>query len=262
MEPPFPGMDPYLEDPGLWPDVHHRLITVFCDQIQEQLPPRYRAVITPYVAFESVEIAPVRKIAPDVAVLDRDQPHLPYTGVAVVEEAPLSLPAAMLVPVEYGRIEIRTVRDQTLVTAIELLSPANKRPGLDGADAYEKKRQEIFFSTAHLLEIDLLRGGKRPQVARPLPEASYFIFLSRVQRRPYIDIWPLSLQAPITPVPVPLQAPDPDVRLDIGAAIREIYRRARYDLEIDYRQPPPPPDLTPDEAAWLDAHLRACGLRP
>ena len=26
--------------------------------------------------------------------------------------------------------------------------------------------------------------------------------------------------------------------------------------------PPPPPDLTPDEAAWLDAHLRACGLRP
>jgi hypothetical protein len=59
-----------------------------------------------------------------------------------------------------------------------------------------------------------------------------------------------------------LQAPDPDVRLDIGAAIRETYRRAHYDLEIDYRQPPPSPDLTPDEAAWLDAHLRACGLRP
>ena len=39
MEPPFPGMDPYLEAPSLWPDVHHRLITALCDQIQPQLGP-------------------------------------------------------------------------------------------------------------------------------------------------------------------------------------------------------------------------------
>ena len=26
MPSPFPGMDPYLENPGLWPVVHHRLI--------------------------------------------------------------------------------------------------------------------------------------------------------------------------------------------------------------------------------------------
>ena len=86
------------------------------------------------------------------------------------------------------------MRDQVLVTAIELLSPANKRPGADGAEAYEKKRQELFASTAHLLELDLLRAGRRPQVARPLPEAPYFIFLSRMQRRPNIEIWPLSLR--------------------------------------------------------------------
>ncbi|WP_448337488.1 DUF4058 family protein, partial [Chloroflexus aurantiacus] len=53
----------------------------------------------------------------------------------------------------------------------------------------------------------------------------------------------------------------PDVPLPLTTLVHQVYRNARYDLRIDYRQPPPPPDLTPDEAAWLDAHLRARGLR-
>ena len=261
MELPFPGMDPYLEAPSLWPDVHHRLISTIGDQIQAKLTPGYRAVITPYAVFESIEIAPVRRVVPDVAVVEREPLGRAGGAAAAVEAAPLTLPAVMTVPVEYARIEIRTVRDQVLVTAIELLSPANKRPGLDGAHAYEQKRQEIFSSMAHLIEIDLLRAGTRPQVARPLPPAPYFIFLSRVERRPNIEIWPLALRAAIKLVPVPLRHPDPPVALDLGAAIHEAYRRARYDLEIDYREPPPAPDLPADDAAWLDAHLRERGLR-
>ena len=27
MPSPFPGMDPYLEDPHGWPDVHHEVIS-------------------------------------------------------------------------------------------------------------------------------------------------------------------------------------------------------------------------------------------
>jgi hypothetical protein len=255
-------MDPYLEAPSLWPDVHHRFISMIGDQIQARLPDSYRAVITPYSAFESIEIAPVRRLVRDIAVVEGATFGAARAEARVVEEAPLTLPALMEVPVEYARIEIRSVREHVLVTAIELLSPANKRPSGEGADAYEKKRQEIFSSTAHLLEIDLLRKGRRPQVARPLPEAAYFIFLSRVQRRPQIEIWPLALRAPIKAVPVPLRYPDPPIALNLGAAIHEAYRRARYDLEIDYREPPPPPELAPDDAAWLDAHLRERGLRP
>jgi len=262
MEPPFPGMDPYLEAPTMWPDVHHRLITTIGDQLQAALAPRYRAVITPYATFESVEIAPVRKVVPDVVLIERD-PTAPAEGdVAVFEPAPLTLPAVMEVEVEYARIEIYTVGQRTLVTAIELLAPANKRPGVNGADAYEQKRQEIFGSTVNLLELDLLRHGRRPQVARPLPDAPYFVFLSRVQRRPYIEIWPLSRREPIKLLPVPLLYPDPPAPLDLTAVIHTAYRRGRYDLDIDYHEPPPPPDLAADDAAWLDAHLRAHGLRP
>jgi len=257
---PFPGMDPYLEQPQLWPDVHASLIAAIRDQLQQQIVPRYTAIITPYMAFESLEITPVRVAIPDVAVLEHDWAARSPAAVAIAE-APLTMRAEMEIPTRYGRIEVRTVADNVLVTAIELLSPANKRPGQAGADAYEKKRQELFKSSAHLLEIDLLRAGQRPRLSRPLPNAPYFVFLSRVQRRPEVATWPLSLRAAIPVVPVPLRAPDPDVPLDLTAAIRQIYRNARYDVQVDYRLPPPHPELSADDAAWLDAHLHAVGLR-
>jgi hypothetical protein len=46
----------------------------------------------------------------------------------------------------------------------------------------------------------------------------------------------------------------------LGQLLQEIYDRARYDLSIDYRQPPEPP-LTAEDAAWADELLRAKGLR-
>ncbi len=262
MEPPFPGMDPYLERPSRWPDVHAGLIAAMRDYIQHQLSPRYAAIITPYVAFEDIEIASVRMAVPDVAIVQPETPFATESSVTTTAiPAPLTLPALMQVATRYARIDIRTVEDETLVTAIELLSPANKRPGINGADAYEQKRQEIFRSSAHLLEIDLLRAGRRPKLARPLPDAPYFIFLSRAYRRPHIDIWPLSLRASIPPVPVPLCHPDPDVTLDMTHVIRQVYSNARYDQRTDYHTDPPPPELAPDDAIWLDAHLRTCGLR-
>ena len=262
MQIPFRGMDPYLEAPRLWPDVHHRLITAISDQIQGRLGPHYTAVITPYVAFESLEITPVRMAAvPDVAIIERPALDEPGSVVAILPP-PITGTATMNVPTRYARLEIRTVDGDVLVTAIELLSPANKRPGMDGADTYEKKRQEFFQTEAHLLEIDLLRAGKRPQVRAKLPPAPGFIFLSRAERRPQIGIWPVTWQEPIRVVPVPLRRPDPDVPLDLSACLRAIYASARYERRIDYRLPPPPPELPPEDAAWLDAHLRAAGLRP
>ena len=41
MPSPFPGMDPYLEDPGLWPDVHHRFISATSELLQDRVSPKY-----------------------------------------------------------------------------------------------------------------------------------------------------------------------------------------------------------------------------
>ncbi|PDW03237.1 DUF4058 family protein [Candidatus Viridilinea mediisalina] len=228
MELPFPGMNPYLEAAGLWPEVHHHIITQIFAQIQPQITPTYIARITPYVAFERIDLGSARM---------------------------------MELPTRYGCIEIRSLDAGELVTSIEVLSPANKRSGSEGAVSYEKKRQELFKSSANLLEIDLLRAGQRPQLAGPLPEEPYVIFLSRVELRPAVEIWALPLEQALPVVPVPLRMPDPPVPLDLTLALRQIYRNARYDLQIDYQSDPPPPELSAEHAAWVDARLRACGLR-
>jgi hypothetical protein len=158
-------------------------------------------------------------------------------------------------------VAIRTVEGDTLVTAIEILSFVNKRPGHAAYLTYRRKRQAILESTAHLLEIDLLRAGERPLLAEPLPEAPYFIILSRAERRPVAEVWPLHLQEPLPILPVPLLPPDPDIPLDLGRALAAIYDRSGYDLRINYTQRPPAPALSAEEEAWLEAHLRAAGKR-
>src|SRR4051794_39944095 len=124
----FPGMDPYLEVIHLWPDVQATLSATIANQIQPLLSPKYVAVHVPYIGIEFV---PMRI----------SRPKTPMVGIELME-----------FPTRYHSIEIRLVGDEPVVTAIEILSPVNKRPGADAADAYERKRREIFNSDAHLLE--------------------------------------------------------------------------------------------------------------
>ena len=41
----FPGMDPYLEHPDVWPEVHNRLIVALANAIEPHLSKNYRVVI-------------------------------------------------------------------------------------------------------------------------------------------------------------------------------------------------------------------------
>ncbi len=45
MHNPFPGMNPYLEQPELWHQVHNRLIVAIADDLTPQIVPKYRASI-------------------------------------------------------------------------------------------------------------------------------------------------------------------------------------------------------------------------
>jgi hypothetical protein len=156
-------------------------------------------------------------------------------------------------------VEIRDTAKRNLVTVIEFLSPTNKRG--DGRREYLKKRSQLLLSTSHLLEIDLLRKGRRVPMQRPLPGAPYFVFLSRAGKRPHTDIWPIGLDHPLPTVPVPLGKGDPDVALDLELAFTNVYDVCRCDLLIDYTKPPEIP-LPADAVTWADERLRAAGLRP
>lgn len=261
MPSPFPGMDPYLEAPHIWEDFHASLANEIRDQLTPRLRPRYVAALTPRVTYEAVTIlATPRTIKPDVGIYRTSSGAQSATAV-MVAPAPLVRAVTVEEPFHEYALEIRDIATGSLVTAIEILSPINKRPGAEAFTTYSRKRREILRTAAHLLEIDLLRGGRRPAPLDDLPPAPYFVFLSRADQRGQLEIWPLHFQEPLPIVPVPLQDPDPDVPLDLGKALHAIYDRAAYDLRLDYTQTPPEPALSCDDAQWAAELLHTAGLR-
>jgi hypothetical protein len=256
MPSPFPGMDPYIETPALWSDFHNNLASELQAQLNRSIQPRYFARLTPYVTYEVVEVGQVYGVRPDVGVWQL-QPFARETSsnVVTIPPAPVESQIALEIPLRLHSVEIRATASQQRVTVIEILSPVNKRPSHEAYLAYQHKRRDILRSMVHLLEIDLLRGGERPPLQRPVPIAPYYVVLSRSDRRPHMAVWPIQLMDRLPMVPVPLLEPDPDAPLDLGAAVANVYERGAYAAQIDYRETPPAPALSADEADWL-ASLR------
>jgi hypothetical protein len=171
--------------------------------------------------------------------------------------APLVLNALVPETIEQTYIEIRDVAERRLVTAIEVLSMTNKRG--DGLAEYRRKRQEFLAGPSHFLEIDLLRLGERFPVDGPLPSAAYFVFLSRAQRHPKVEIWPIALDSPLPKVPVPLLPGDSDVELDLQLAFQTVHELFRYDQPEEHQGELP--GMSSEQVAWAEERLRAAGLR-
>lgn len=263
MPSPFPGMDPYIEQSKIWPDFHNRLADEISAQLNRRIRPAYFARLIPHTTYEVIEIATTRlqSVRPDIGVWQRRDALRPMSGgVATLEPiapAPVESVALHDVPLELFSVEIRRSDNEVLVTAMEILSPVNKQPGHDAYFEYRRKRRELMNSSAHLMEIDLLRGGTRPPLAEPIPAAPYYVTLSRANRRPTVEVWPLALEDRLPILPVPLTAPDPDVPLDLGHIVATVYERGGYDVQIDYARPAPPPPLSPKERRWVAALLRS-----
>jgi hypothetical protein len=263
MSSPFPGMDPYIEGPDIWSDFHNRFADEVSARLNNTIQPRYVARLVPYVTYEEVLVAAKPTgIRPDVGIFQA-QPARGRSPVAtaVAIPEPVESRVALEFPLRLMSIEVRATATMEFVTAIEILSPVNKRPSHAAYRDYTRKRQDLLRSSAHFIEIDLLRGGTRPALEEPVPDAPYYITLSRANRRPHVSVWPIQLQNTLPTLPVPLTEPDPDVLLDLNAILAAVYERGGYGSIIDYHQPPPPPQISAEEEAWLDQYLRAEGIR-
>ena len=172
---------------------------------------------------------------------------------------PFQMATVMPVRVPQVSIEIRDVAHRDLVTAIEMLSPTNKRG--EGYQEYLDKRGRILLSPAHLIEIDLLCSGRRVPMQEPLPPAPYFVFVSRAERRPMVEVWPIYLQNRLPAIFVPLLPGDADVTFDLQLALTTVYDTLSYDLSIDYSRSPEVPLDGPD-AEWVATVLRDDGIVP
>jgi len=247
-------MDPYLEG-SLWSGFHNELSTIIKLQLTPKLEPRYYAFTTRYFLWDAGDdlVIAAGSLSPDLGVVEGNN-GAPVSGVGVATAAPVELRTALPHRVPHARIEIRDLDQRRLVTAIEFLSPTNKKGR--GRDQYLRKRERILQSAAHLVEIELLRKGLRLPLLDPLPSAPYFLFVNRADNRLITEVWAIQLSQALSLLPIPLLPGDRDVMLDLQLALTTIYDAARFDRVIDYSQPPDV-SLTEQEDAWADHLLRA-----
>lgn len=259
MKSPFPGMDPYIEDRLIWSDFHSRLADEISARLNAKIRPHYFAALTPYVTYEVIEISSSRlhSIRPDVAVLHTGSGSLAMSGTAsaIMDPPQAESITALEMPLELMSVEIRQVGTDRLITAIEILSPVNKQRNHEARIDYLRKRRELLRSQAHFIEIDLLRAGERTPIDEPVPDAPYYVSLSRADRRPKLFVWTLALNARLPRFPVPLADRDPDVVVDLGEVVAAVYERGGYDARIDYSQPIPPPALTNKDTDYVEQLL-------
>lgn len=260
MPSPFPGMDPYLEDRTLWPDVHASLITYIREGLQPQIRPKYVARIGERVQLVSAR----RSYVPDTLLVRTTREPPPTLSTAETPAADEPQTIAYLDEerrVPYIEIIYRETGD--VVTLIKVLSPTNKVG--DGREQYLQKQADLLSSEVNLVEIDLLGYGKDTVLARNAiitdpPDWRYLVNVSRGQKRNELELYAVPLRERLPRCRIPLRLPDPDAVLDLPAVFTHCYDVGGYDLLIDYSQPPAVP-LRDEETAWLNDLLQEKGLR-
>jgi len=267
MPSPFPGMDPYLENPRLWPDVHHNLISGFQGILGAQLRPKYVVTIEErvYIADESDDSFQPQMRIPDVEVASRpgweETAFSPKGDASQLEVAePVVATTWFEQEIHEAYLKIIDLGTRDVVTIIEILSPTNKVPGSPGRKSFEQKRREVMNSPTHWVEIDLLRGKRMVRVPKKIGPHSYLVHVSNSGLRPRGLLYGIRLMRRLPVIPIPLKPGDSDARLDLQAVLDGAYDRAGYDLRIDYRGEPDPP-LSGELATWADQLLRSKGLR-
>jgi hypothetical protein len=255
MKSPFPGMDPFLEEPAFWPDFHIRFINAWCEAIADALPPHYEATLGERVYLVEHDLDMQKLGFPDVAVT-RDDLAAPAPARAATATAtlkPVTIPLATLDGPRSTYIEILYQPDHILVATLELLSPANKEQ--PGRTEYLAKRRALIFQQVHLVELDLLLGGCRLPMGKPLPAADHYYLVSRSDRRPDCDVYRWQLDRPLPALPVPLRTPDPDICVDLAALFNTAYARGRFFRRINY-QAPIPTVINKRDQAWVESVVK------
>lgn len=240
MPSPFPGMNPYLEQPSVWEDFHSRLMTYIGEVLSPLVRPNFFVKLEEKVFIHEPSYEERRKLLckPDVSILQAPV----QSEVAVLEHATTAIsPLVAKIPdtefERHSQIEIRDRHSRKLVTLIELLSPSNKRYGPD-REQYLMKRSVLLCSPTSIVEIDLLRGGPRLPISG-VPPCDYLVSVIRPETRPDIAAWPLQLRDRLPVIPIPLNGDFPDVPIDLQQLLHRVYDIAGYEDYIYESEPEP-----------------------
>ena len=261
MPSPFPGMNPYLESPEIWPGFHGSLIASIRGTINRIAPAKYFADIEQRVFLVKPGDPYQRAIVPDVSInetADASADRSNTSSNVAAQAVTPSIRVQMLDEEVAERfITIRAAAgaggvDTEIVTIIEVLSPSNKLVGSSGRTSYLAKRDEVLKTRTHFIEIDLLRAGERRPLGPGGYDCDYLVTLSRVEERPVAELWPTNLQAPLPTIPIPLLPGDSDLVINLQQMLHQVYDESGYQRRIRLSDPIPLPPLSDDDQAWLE----------
>jgi len=268
MPGPFPGMDPYLEDPTLWPGLHDGLIYTLSTELNASLPDGYysRRQARLYVVQED------REILPDMIVFREDPVRSAGTtgrgsaGLTLDRATPVHLRADQeTISEAYIEIRHKTAPDR-VITVIEILSHTNKAAGSVGQREYRRKQREVLGSDINLVEIDLLRTGAhtiapmQDSIVRHFGSWQYLVSLSRHRDRSEFELWLLTIRQRLPEIAIPLVEGVADVALDLQTAFDRCYDEDQYARSVRYDSDPYFP-LPTEDAIWAERLLIERGLR-
>jgi hypothetical protein len=221
-------MDPYLEAPEIWPDLHDRLATKISAILNATLPAPFYARLEIRSEIGIIDEGPVlRRIVPDVAIV---RPPAKSAGgsVAVVEVARTRISPSYEIEVldsDANLIELDLLR-----SGERLVSPA----------------------LAHI--IDQLN-----------PTPDYLVIVNRAWRRleenTAYQIFPVAVTESLPCIPIPLREGQDEVPLDLQFVFQRAYDSGPYRRgAIDYSSPPDPA-LRDEPADWAAQCLRTAAIQ-
>jgi hypothetical protein len=212
MPSPLPGMDPYLEHPSAWANIHHRLITAIADDLAPQLLPKYQILVEERVYQETVR-----------------QKHLEVREIAIGRVVTV---IEVLSPVNkrsgQGRMDYENKRARVFSSSSNMVEIDLLRQGkpMSEQEGESRSHYRILVSAQE----------KRPQ-------ADLYTF----SLQDTIPVFPLPLRADDRWRSLPERE---SPLINLKSMLDGIYDRSGYGFVIDYSQAPTPA-LPEDDLDWI-----------
>ncbi len=224
MPSPFPGMDPFLEEPPVWKAFHQHLVSALYQVLLPGLVDRYRARIGTRLYTSEVPL---------------------FTSM--IREAHSE-----------DFVEIRHRSDGRLVTLVEVVTPANRTTPA-GRAAYLAHREQALTAHSGVVEIDLITQGK-PLLDFPrtgLPEYDYAVTVTRGVSPDRYEIYTTALPKRLPKFRLPLAADDRDTVVDLQVAVARAYDQGDFAKSLQYARPLPVDAIYAAETRkWIAEYLR------
>lgn len=225
MASPFPGMDPYLEASGLWPEFHEHLVATLYQMLAPSLAEHYRLRTN------------LRRYEIEVVL---------FTSV---NREPRSEPF----------MEIRQRGDSKLLTVIDVVSPTNKTSAV-GRSNIMATRKETLRQGADYVEIDLVLDGQPILNLDPagLPDCDYTLIVTRATQPDRHHVYTTLLTKSLPRFRMPMGGEHRDI--DLQSAVVRAYEAGKFAHRVDYAIDPAVP-LDDDDRSWLRDLLKQHKLR-